>query len=78
MDTESFRIYPLTMSEYPDHEWQTIDRVLAENEPASVSGLSSHREVSGSRAVFTYQRGDFKHDPKAVLAKYFDAELITS
>lgn len=63
------------MSEYQYHEWQIIDRVLTEQEQEAVSRLSSHIEVSGSRAVVTYQWGDFKHDPKAVLAKYFDAYL---
>jgi len=61
------------MSEYQYHEWQTIDRVLTPAEQKAVSGLSSHIEVSSSRAVVTYEWSNFKHDPKQVLLKYFDA-----
>jgi hypothetical protein len=61
------------MSEYQYHEWQTVDRVLTPDEQAAVNNLSSHIEVSSSRAVVTYHWSDFKHDPKQVLLKYFDA-----
>ena len=61
------------MSEYQYYEWQTIDRVLTLAEQKAVNGLSSHIEVSSSRAVVTYNWGDFKHNPKQVLIKYFDA-----
>ncbi len=61
------------MSEYQYHEWQTIDRLLSPEEQASVDRLSSHIDVSSSRAVVTYNWGDFKHDPKEVLLQYFDA-----
>jgi hypothetical protein len=39
------------MSEYQYHEWQTVDRVLTPEEQAEVDSLSSHIEVSSSRAV---------------------------
>ena len=61
------------MSEYQYHEWQTIDRLLTPAEQAAVNKLSSHIEVSPSKAVVTYNWGDFKHDPRQVLLKYFDA-----
>jgi len=61
------------MSEYQYHEWQTIDRVLTPDEQEAVNGLSSHIEVSSSRAVVTYHWSDFRHDPKQVLLQYFDA-----
>lgn len=61
------------MSEYQYHEWQTIDHLLSPAEQAAVNQLSSHIEVSPSKAVVTYNWGDFKHDPKQVLLKYFDA-----
>ena len=32
-------------------------------------------EVSASRAVVTYAWGDFKHNPRKVLAQFFDAYL---
>jgi hypothetical protein len=50
-----------------------MDRVLTPEEQAAVNDLSSHIEVSSSRAVVTYHWSDFRHDPKQVLLKYFDA-----
>ncbi len=61
------------MSEYQYHEWQTIDRVLTPHEQLDVESLSSHIEVSASRALVTYQLSDFRHAPKRVLLDYFDA-----
>jgi len=63
------------MSEYQYYEWQTVDRLLTESEQEAVRNLSSHIEVSSSRAVVTYSYGDFKHDPRSVLARFFDAHL---
>jgi hypothetical protein len=63
------------MSEYQYYEWQTIDRPLTPEEQAAVNKLSSHIAVTSSTAVVTYSWGDFKHDPKQVLARYFDAFL---
>ena len=63
------------MSEYQYYEWQTVDRLLTESEQEAVRKLSSHIEVSSSRAVVTYAWGDFKHDPRNVLARFFDAHL---
>ena len=61
------------MSEYQYHEWQAVDRVLTPEEQDAVNDLSSHIEVSSSRAVVTYHWSDFRRDPKQVLLKYFDA-----
>ena len=61
------------MSEYQYYEWQTIDRVLTPQEQMEVDSLSSHIEVTASRAVVTYHWSDFRHDPKQVLLDYFDA-----
>lgn len=63
------------MSEYQYYEWQTVDRLLTETEQQAVRNLSSHIEVSSSRAVVTYAWGSFKHDPRQVLARFFDAHL---
>ena len=63
------------MSEYQYHEWQTIDRPLADKERAELSKLSSHIDVRSTGAWVEYSWGDFKHDPKQVLARYFDAYL---
>ena len=63
------------MSEYQYYEWQTIDRVLTPEEQAEVNRLSSHINVTPSQAVVAYGWGDFEHDPREVLLKYFDAHL---
>lgn len=61
------------MSEYQYHEWQAVDRLLTPEEQSAVNGLSSHIDVTANRAVVTYHWSDFRHDPKQVLLKYFDA-----
>ena len=61
------------MSEFQYHEWQTIDRPLTSKEQSAVDDLSSHIEVSPTRAVVTYHWSNFRHDPKQVLLDYFDA-----
>lgn len=67
------------MSEYQYYEWQTVDRSLTAREQADVNGLSSHMDtVTSTQAIVTYSWGDFKHDPKQVLLKYFDAFLYDS
>src|SRR6266542_2135045 len=63
------------MSEYQYYEWQTIDRLLTDAEQAEINRLSSHIEVTSSQAVVTYSYSDFKHEPREVLARYFDAFL---
>ncbi len=60
------------MSEYQYHEWQMVDRLLTAAEQALVERLSSHIEVSASRAWVEYHWSDFRHDPKKVLLDYFD------
>ena len=67
------------MSEYQYYEWQTIDRPLTASEQRAVDGLSSHMDtVTSTQAIVTYSWGDFKHDPRQVLLKYFDAFLYDS
>ena len=63
------------MSEYQYYEWQTIDRRLTPQEQKAVDGPSSHIAVTATSAQVDYSWGDFKHDPKKVLAAYFDAFL---
>ncbi len=63
------------MSEFQYYEWQTIDRRLTAQEQRAVNGLSSHIDVTATHAQVDYSWGSFKHDPKKVLADYFDAFL---
>ncbi|MDE3090086.1 MAG: hypothetical protein KGJ80_11950 [Chloroflexota bacterium] len=63
------------MSEYQFFDFQTIDRVLTEQEQAEIHKLSSRVALTPTQAVFTYQFGDFRGKPEKVLAQYFDAML---
>ena len=63
------------MSEYQYFEWQTLDRPLSAEEEAAVNGLSSHIDVTPTRGWVEYHWSGFKHDPKQVLVRYFDAFL---
>lgn len=63
------------MSEFQYYEFQAIDRSLSPDEIEAVNKLSSHIEVGTSSAVVTYEWGDFKHDPREVVAQYFDAMI---
>ena len=63
------------MSEYQYYEWQTIDRPLSATEQVAVGKLSSHIEVTSTRAWVEYHWSGFKHNPKQILAQYFDAFL---
>ncbi|WP_013321004.1 hypothetical protein [Gloeothece verrucosa] len=60
------------MSEYQYYEFQAIDRPLTQEERTAISQLSSRVHPTATRASFTYSYGDFKSDPKKVLAQYFD------
>lgn len=64
------------MSEYSYYEWQAIDRPLTPEEQQAVNSLSSHIDVSSSHALVTYNWGEFKHDERQVLLRYFDAFLF--
>ena len=61
------------MSEYQYYEFQTIDRPLTREEQADISQLSSRVQLSSTRAVFTYQYGDFRGDAKRCWLNTFDA-----
>jgi hypothetical protein len=61
------------MSEYKYYEWRALDRPLTPEEQSEVRRLSSHIEVNATGACVEYNWGDFKHDPLAVLARFFDA-----
>jgi len=50
-------------------------RTLSAAEQAAVDELSCHIDVTSTRAWGKYHWGDFKHDPKQALVRYFDAFL---
>jgi len=63
------------MSEYQYYELANCGSDTHAEEQDAVNSLSSHIDVSSSRAVVTYNWSDFRHDPKQVLLKYFDAHF---
>ena len=63
------------MSEYQRYEFMTVDRSLTAEQIDAVDSLSSHIEVTPTRAVVEYNWGDFKHDPIKVLREFFDGFL---
>lgn len=60
------------MSEYQYYEFQAIDRHLTQEERAAICELSSRVKPTATSASFTYSYGNFRGDPKQVLARYFD------
>lgn len=63
------------MSEYQRYDFMTCDQPLTRAQVNEVNNLSSHIEVSPTRAFVEYSWGDFKSNPINVLHKYFDAFL---
>ena len=63
------------MSEYQRYEFMTCDRPLTKTQLDAVNNLSSHIEVSATRALVEYNWGSFKHNPIDVLYRYFDGFL---
>lgn len=63
------------MSEYQYYEFQAVDRPLSEEGLAAMRRLSSRVELTPTSAAFTYNYGDFRGNPEAVLAQYFDVML---
>lgn len=60
------------MSEYQYYEFQAIDRPLTKQEQDDIRELSSRVQLTPNQAIFLYNYGDFRGDPKKVLTEYFD------
>jgi hypothetical protein len=60
------------MSEYQYYEFQAIDRPLTQEERAALCQLSGCVKPTATTASFNYSYGNFRGDPKQVLARYFD------
>ncbi|MDJ0733530.1 MAG: hypothetical protein QNJ47_05480 [Nostocaceae cyanobacterium] len=63
------------MSEYQYYEFLTLDRPLTNSEKTYIQSFSSRVELTSSQAIFVYNYGDFRGDPKELLEKCFDAML---
>jgi hypothetical protein len=61
------------MSEYQYYEFQAVDRSLTSREMSSLRAISSRATITPASFVNTYNYGDFRGDPDALMEKYFDA-----
>jgi hypothetical protein len=66
------------VAEYQSYEFLAIDRPLDARQLAELRALSTRARISPSRFVNTYQWGDFRGDPRALMTQYFDAFLYTA
>ncbi|MEC4812709.1 MAG: hypothetical protein SAK29_05465 [Scytonema sp. PMC 1069.18] len=63
------------MSEYQYYEFLALDRSLTASDKAYIESLSSRVQVTSTGAVFVYNYGDFRGDPKQLLERCFDVML---
>ena len=63
------------MSEYQYYEFLALDRPLTEKQRAELRSISTRAEITATRFVNEYQRGDLKGDPRTMVERYFDAFL---
>lgn len=63
------------MSEYQYYEFLAIDRPLDAREQRELRALSTRARITPTHFVNTYEWGDLKGDPRALMASYFDAFL---
>ena len=61
------------MSEYQYYEFRAIDRPLDERELRTLRSLSTRAEITPTSFVNTYNWGDFKGSPDALMETCFDA-----
>jgi hypothetical protein len=63
------------MSEFQYFEFVAIDRPLSAPERRRLRGITSRATITSTRLVNTYEWGNFKADPRELVAKYFDVFL---
>jgi hypothetical protein len=63
------------MSEFQYYEFVAIDRPLSAPERKRLRGITSRATITSTRLVNTYEWGNFKADPRELVAKYFDVFL---
>jgi hypothetical protein len=63
------------MSEYQYYEFRVIDRPLDKAAQTALRALSSRAQITASSFTNTYQWGDFKGDPDALMEDLFDLHL---
>jgi hypothetical protein len=60
------------MSEYQYYEFRAIDRPLGRKEMDELRALSTRAEITPTSFTNTYQWGNFKGNPSALMDRYFD------
>ena len=63
------------MSEYQYYEFLAVDRPLDRDQMDQVRALSSRARITATSFVNTYNWGDFRGDPRALMERYYDAFL---
>ena len=66
------------MSEYQYYEFLAVDRPLKADQLDALRALSTRAEITSTTFVNTYNWGDFRGDPRALMEGYFDAFLYTA
>jgi hypothetical protein len=66
------------MSEYQYHEFLAVDTPLNAEEMASLRRISSRARITPVSFANSYNWGDLKADPIAMLARYFDVYVYTA
>lgn len=63
------------MSEFQYYEFVAIDRPLSAAARKRLRAITSRATITSTRLVNTYEWGNFKADPRDLVARYFDAFL---
>ncbi len=63
------------MSEYQYYEFLAIDRPLDARAQQELRAVSSRARITATQFVNTYEWGDLRGDPRALMASHFDAFL---
>jgi len=63
------------VSEYQYYEFAAVDRPLDRQQQAELRSLSTRADITATSFINTYEWGDFKGDPRDLMARYFDAHL---
>lgn len=63
------------MSEYQYYEFQAIDRALSQADRDALRAISSRAVITSTRFTNSYDWGDFKGDPNALMERWFDLHL---
>jgi hypothetical protein len=65
----------MRVSEYQYYEFAALDEPLTDKQMKELRALSTRAEITPTSFVNEYHWGDFKGDPRKLIADYFDAFL---